>query len=67
MATVKVTKEMAEKALRGIDWAAVDVMTDEEVARQVAGNPDSAPILSDTEPNRLTVGERVKASGSRCG
>ena len=32
MAIVKVTKEMAEAALRDIDWAATDVMTDEDIA-----------------------------------
>lgn len=56
MATVKITKEMAADALRGIDWAAVDATTDEEIARQVAGNPDAAPILSDAELDRATFG-----------
>ena len=54
MATVKVTKEMAADALRAIDWTAVDAMTDEEIARQVADNPDAAPILTDAELERAT-------------
>ncbi|SMF73074.1 putative transcriptional regulator [Azospirillum oryzae] len=65
MATVKVTKEMAADALRGIDWAAVDATTDEEIARQVADNPDAAPILSDAELDRARFGERVKAIRER--
>ncbi|WP_188092222.1 hypothetical protein [Azospirillum sp. B21] len=56
MATVKVTKEMAEDALREIDWTAVDATTDEEIARQVAGKPDAAPILSDADLVRATFG-----------
>jgi len=55
MATVKVTKEMVEDALREIDWTAVDATTDEEIARQVAGNPDAAPILSDAEADRCPM------------
>jgi putative transcriptional regulator len=49
MATVKATPEMIEKALRDTDWAKLDAMTDEDIARQVAENPDAAPILSDAE------------------
>ncbi|HEY4254374.1 MAG TPA: helix-turn-helix domain-containing protein [Roseomonas sp.] len=49
MATVKVTKAMAEKALLKTDWARVDAMTDGDIERQVAENPDAAPILSDAE------------------
>jgi putative transcriptional regulator len=49
MATVKVTPEMVEQALAETDWAKVDAMTDEDIERQVAENPDAAPILSDAE------------------
>lgn len=33
--------------VRGIDWAAVDATTDEDIARQIAEDPDTAPDLSD--------------------
>lgn len=60
MAAVKVTKDMAADALLRIDWTAVDAMTDEEIARQVAGNSDAAPILSDTELAWATFGEYAR-------
>jgi putative transcriptional regulator len=49
MAYVKVTREMAEKALQETDWAAIDARTDEEIARAVAEDPDAAPILTGAE------------------
>jgi putative transcriptional regulator len=47
MATVKVTPAMVDRAIRETDWAAQDAQTDAELARQVADNPDAAPILND--------------------
>ncbi len=49
MAIVKLTREMAEKALQDVDWAAIDAMTDEDITRQVAANPDAAPLLTDAQ------------------
>ena len=49
MATVKVTRAMAEQAIAAIDWAAQDALTDEDIARQVTDNPDAAPILNQAE------------------
>lgn len=49
MAWVKATPEMLAKAVQETDWARVDAMTDEDIARQVAGNPDAAPLLTDVE------------------
>lgn len=49
MAYVKLTKEMAERAVRETDWTAIDAQTDEDIARNVAGDPDAAPILTDAE------------------
>jgi putative transcriptional regulator len=60
MAIVKVTKEMAEAALRDIDWALSDSVTDEEIERQVAENPDAAPLLTDEELDRAEFGSRVR-------
>lgn len=47
MAIVKAIKEAADRARAAIDWAAQDAKTDDDIAREVAGNPDAAPILSD--------------------
>jgi putative transcriptional regulator len=60
MAIVKVTKEMAEAALRDIDWAVSDSVTDEEIERQVDENPDAAPFLTDEELDRAEFGSRVQ-------
>jgi hypothetical protein len=49
MATVKLTNAMAEKAIAMIDWKRIDAMTDEDIAAQIAGNPDGAPLLTDEE------------------
>jgi putative transcriptional regulator len=46
MAAVKVTPEMAKRAVAEIDWAALDAMSDDEIARQIARNPDAAPDLT---------------------
>lgn len=49
MATVRVTPEMAKRAIREADWARIDAQTDEEIARNVASDPDAAPIMTDAE------------------
>lgn len=49
MATVKITAAMAAQAVREIDWAKIDAQTDAEIARNVAADPDAAPILTDAE------------------
>jgi putative transcriptional regulator len=49
MATVKVTREMTQQALQRTDWKAVDAQTDEDIARNVADDPDAAPILTEAE------------------
>jgi putative transcriptional regulator len=49
MAIVKVTPEIVAKAIAETDWRAVDAQTDEDIARNVAGDPDAAPILADGE------------------
>ena len=49
MAIVKVTKELAHRALAAVDWGAQDAKTDADIARDVASNPDAALILSDAE------------------
>lgn len=49
------------------DDAALDAMTDEDIARQVAENPDAAPLLSDEELDRAFFGARVRRLRNRLG
>ena len=46
---VKVTPETIEQAIRDADRARIEAMTDEDIARQVAGNPDAARIMTRAE------------------
>jgi putative transcriptional regulator len=43
---VKTLSEAARKALSETDWAQVDGMTDDQIARQIASNPDAAPDMA---------------------
>ncbi len=49
MATVRITPEMAAQAMREVDWAAQEALTDQDIARQITDGPDAAPILTETE------------------
>jgi putative transcriptional regulator len=49
MAIVKVTPAMVAEAIADTGWAALDLQTDAEIARNVAGDPDAAPILTEGE------------------
>ncbi len=53
MATVKVTETMVKEAIAATDWAAIDAMTDEDIARQIEENPDAAPDLSEPRMRRV--------------
>ena len=46
---MKLTSEMEERALAELDWSRLDAMADRDIARQVRGNPDAAPLLSTAE------------------
>ena len=37
------------------DWARVDAMTDEDIARAVADDPDAAPLLTDEQLAKMKV------------
>ena len=39
---VKISREAARKALAATDWEKLDALTDEDIARQIAANPDAA-------------------------
>lgn len=60
---VKITPEMAEQAVREIDWARIDAMTDEDIARQVAENPDAAPIMTPAQIRAARVRHARRRSG----
>ncbi len=60
---VKVTPEMAEQAVREIDWARIDAMTDEDIARQVAETPDAAPIMTPAQIRAARVRHARRRSG----
>lgn len=67
MAVEKVMQEMVEAAVRDINWAAIDAMTDEDIARQVAGNPDAAPLRPDGALDHAVFGARVRRVRQRLG
>jgi uncharacterized protein (DUF4415 family) len=45
MTTIKVSLAEAEKLVKEMDWTESDALTDEDIARQIASNPDAAPEL----------------------
>lgn len=42
----KTLSDAASNALAATDWARVDAMTDADLARQIAANPDAAPDMA---------------------
>ncbi len=42
----KTLSKAARDALAEADWSKIDAMTDEDLARQVAANPDAAPDMA---------------------
>jgi putative transcriptional regulator len=42
----KKLSKAAAKALAATDWSKIDRMTDAEIARQIAANPDAAPDMA---------------------
>lgn len=45
------TPEQRAAAYAAIDLARIDAMTDEDIARQIADDPDAPPDLSDAPPD----------------
>ena len=56
--TKKLSKA-ARDALAATDWAQIDAMTDEEIARQIASHPDAAPDMAP----EIDVGAIRRAAG----
>jgi putative transcriptional regulator len=55
----KTLSKAARAALAATDWRQIDAMTDEDLARQIAANPDSAPDMApeiDVRQIRLAAG-----------
>lgn len=44
-----------QAALAATDWDGLDAMTDDDIARQIADNPDAPPDLSDAPPETIRV------------
>jgi putative transcriptional regulator len=56
---VKISREAARKALAATDWEKLDALTDEDIARQIAANPNAAPDMApeiDVRAIRRTAG-----------
>jgi putative transcriptional regulator len=56
---VKVTAEMAEAAMREVDWQAQDALASADIARQIDDDPDVAPDTSDRAATAAVV-QRVR-------
>ena len=55
-ATVQIMDDGSEVPLRDeTDWARVEAMTDEDIARAVADDPDAAPLLTDDQLAKMKV------------
>jgi putative transcriptional regulator len=52
-----VTPERAKEIIDSIDWDRIDAMTDEDIKRQIAENPDAAPL-----PSKMRLVWRMKSS-----
>ncbi|CAA7626645.1 DNA-binding transcriptional regulator [Magnetospirillum sp. SS-4] len=61
MPIVRSTREEGRRKAKSFDWSKVDATTDEDIARQVAEDPDLAPlmtaeqILDDVRTGRVRV------------
>ena len=51
-------RSRSEPDLSNLDWSRVDAATDEEIARQAAEDPDTAPVFSPEEI--LAAGRRIQ-------
>jgi putative transcriptional regulator len=60
---IEVTPETIEEAIREVDWARIDAMTDEDIERQIAENPDAAPVMTRAEIRAARVRHARRRSG----
>lgn len=60
-----VTRKWGDRRRGKTDWARVDKLTDEDIARAVANDPDAAPIDIDWSDAVLVIPVRKKAISIR--
>jgi len=53
MGNARMPDDRKAAALAAIDWTRVDAMTDQDIADQIAANPDAAPDLADAPPEAV--------------
>lgn len=53
MAKFMTTDNQKADALATVDWERLDALTDDDIAAQIAENPDAAPDLSDAAPETV--------------
>lgn len=69
MATRASQSESTRKALARTDWNKLDAMTDGDIARQIASNPDAAPDMApsiDVRAIRRTTGMTQAQFATAC-
>jgi uncharacterized protein (DUF4415 family) len=60
-----VTRKWGDRRKGKTDWARVDALTDEDIAKAVANDPDAAPIDIDWSDAVLVIPPRKKAISIR--
>ena len=60
-----VTRKWGDRRKGRTDWAAVDALTDEDIAKAVANDPDAAPIDIDWSDAVLVIPAKKKAISIR--
>jgi uncharacterized protein (DUF4415 family) len=60
-----VTRKWGDRRKGKTDWARVDALTDEDIAKAVANDPDAAPIDIDWSDAVLVIPARKKAISIR--
>jgi uncharacterized protein (DUF4415 family) len=60
-----VTRKWGDRRRGKTDWARVDKLTDEDIAKAVANDPDAAPIDIDWSGGVLVIPARKKAISIR--
>jgi uncharacterized protein (DUF4415 family) len=60
-----VTRKWGDRRRGKTDWARVDKLTDEDIAKAVANDPDAAPINIDWSDADLVIPARKKAISIR--
>ena len=62
---MRVTRAQLEEALAETNWKALDALTDRDIARAVAQDPDAAPIMTATETSTTRRASGAKAAVGR--